>query len=71
MVNISSTEFSLFCEENGIVHQTSAPHTPQQKGLAKRKNRALADMVNTMILNASLPMNLWGEALLTACHVHN
>ena len=24
-----------------------------------------------MILNAKLNFNLWGEALLTACHVHN
>jgi hypothetical protein len=28
-------------------------------------------MVNAMILNAKLNFNLWGEALLTACHVHN
>jgi transposase InsO family protein len=23
-----SMEFSSFCEENGIIHQTSAPYTP-------------------------------------------
>ena len=28
-------------------------------------------MVNAMLLNAKLPNNLWGEALLTACHIHN
>ena len=28
-------------------------------------------MVNAMILNAGLPFNLWGEALLTACYIHN
>ena len=28
-------------------------------------------MVNAMLLNAKLPLNLWGEALLTACHIHN
>ena len=64
-------EFSLFCEENGIIHQTSAPYTPQQNGLAERKNRTLVDMLNSMLVNAKLPMNLWGEALLTACHIHN
>lgn len=32
-----STEFTLYCEENGIIHQTSAPYTPQQNGLTKRK----------------------------------
>jgi len=65
------TEFTLYCKENGIIHQTSAPYTPQQNGLAERKNRTLVDMVNAMILNAKLSFNLWGEALLTACHVHN
>ncbi len=28
-------------------------------------------MINAMILNAKLSFNFWGEALLTACHVHN
>ena len=28
-------------------------------------------MVNSMILRAKLPNNLWGEALLSACHIHN
>ena len=27
-------------------------------------------MINTMIISARLPFILWGEALLTACHVH-
>ena len=35
------------------------------------KNRTLVDMVNVMLLNANLPNKLWGEALLTACHIHN
>lgn len=54
-----------------MIHQTSAPYTPQQNGLAERKNRTLVDMVNAMLLSAKLPFNLWGEALLTACHIHN
>ena len=64
-------DFSTFCEEHGIIQQSSAPYTPQQNSLAKRENRTLIDMVNSMILSAKLPFNLWGEALLTACHVHN
>jgi hypothetical protein len=63
--------FTKFCEENGLIHQRSAPYTPQQNGLAKRKNRTLVDMLNAMIISARLPFNLWGEALLTACHVHS
>ena len=66
-----SMEFSSFCEESGIIHQATAPYTPQQNGLAERKNRTLVEMVNAMLINAKLPTNLWGEALLTACYLHN
>ena len=30
-------DFSIFCEEHSIIHQSSAPYTPQQNGLAKKK----------------------------------
>ena len=34
-----SNEFIKFCDDSGIAHQLSAPYTPQQNGLAERKNR--------------------------------
>ena len=64
-------DFSTFCEEYGIIHQSSAPYTPQHNGLTERKNWTLVNMVNVMILSIELSFNLWGEALLTACYVHN
>ena len=64
-------EFTNYYEENGLIHQRSAPYTPQQNGLVERKNRTLVDMLNAMIVSAKLPFNLWGETLLTTCHVHN
>jgi len=33
-----SKELSIFCEENEIIHQMTAPYTPQHNRLAKRKN---------------------------------
>ena len=66
-----SANFTSFFEEHGIIHQRTSPYTPQQNGLAERKNRTLVDMVNSMLLSFKLPFNLWGEALLSACHVHN
>ncbi|KAJ9551062.1 hypothetical protein OSB04_015107 [Centaurea solstitialis] len=64
-------EFDTFCEENGIKHERTSPFTPQQNGLAERKNRTLVEMVNCMLNQSGLPTNLWGEALLTACYIHN
>ena len=64
-------EFTNYCEENGLIHQRSTPYTPQQNGLAERKNRTLVDILNAMIISARLSVNLLGEALLIACHMHN
>nr|GEW85125.1 hypothetical protein [Tanacetum cinerariifolium] len=63
-----STEFSSYYESQGLIHQRTAPYTPQQNGVAKRKNKVLQDMINVMLVSANLPKNLWGEALLIACH---
>ncbi|KAJ9538888.1 LOW QUALITY PROTEIN: hypothetical protein OSB04_031621 [Centaurea solstitialis] len=38
-----SREFDTFCEDNGIKHECPSPFTPQQNGLAERKNRTLVD----------------------------
>ncbi|CAH9139832.1 unnamed protein product [Cuscuta epithymum] len=60
-----------FCEKHGIIHESSAPYTPQQNGVAERKNRTLKDMMNSMLLSAGLSDNLWGEAVLSACYILN
>ena len=53
-----STAFSDFCPQHGIVHQTTTPYTPQQNGVAERKNRTLKDMINSMLNSSGLPHNL-------------
>ena len=58
--------FSYFCAQHGIIHQTTAPYTPQQNGVAERKNRTFKDMINFMLNSSGLPHNLWGDAFLTA-----
>ena len=58
-------------ETTGIVHETTAPYTPQQNGVAERKNRVLTEMVNALLSNSGLSSGFWGEALLTACHILN
>ena len=57
-----------YFELTGIVHQVSAPYTPQQNGVAERKNRVLTEMVNSMLSYSGLGQGFWGEAVLTACH---
>ena len=60
-----------FCAQHGIIHQTTAHYSPQQNGIAERKNRPLKEMMNAMLLSSGLPQNLWGEAILSANYVLN
>lgn len=47
------------------------PGTPEQNGVAERRNRTLIDMVRSIMSNSTLPEFLWGEALKTAVHILN
>ena len=63
--------FDRFCQEHDIIHQTFAPYTPQQNGIAERKNRTLKEMMHAMLISSGLPQNLWGAALLSANYILN
>ncbi|KAL6316403.1 hypothetical protein AAG906_018106 [Vitis piasezkii] len=63
--------FSKFLLECGIDVRYSMPGTPQQNGIAERRNHTLLDMVRCMLSNSSLPEFLWGEALRTATYILN
>ena len=45
--------------------------TPSMKGVAKRRNRMLKDMVRSMISHSTFPASLWGQALKTAVYILN
>ncbi|KAK1627610.1 hypothetical protein QYE76_001925 [Lolium multiflorum] len=60
-----------FLGEEGIQHQYSTPYTPQQNGVAERKNRTLIEAARTMMMEYKSNYNFWAEAISTACHATN
>ena len=63
--------FAKFLEKHGIRAQYTMPGTPQQNGIAERRNRTLMEMVRSMMSYSSVPISLWGEALKTAMYILN
>ncbi|GKD88467.1 putative ribonuclease H-like domain-containing protein, partial [Tanacetum coccineum] len=49
----------------------SVARTPQQNGVAKRKNKTLIEAARTMLADSKLPTTFWAEAVNTACYVQN
>ena len=67
----NSGPFAKFLENEGIVAQYTMPETPQQNGVAERRNRTLMDMVRSMVSNTTLPKSMWGEALKITIYILN
>ncbi|XP_073121706.1 uncharacterized protein [Henckelia pumila] len=55
----------------GISQEFSAPKTPQQNGIAERKNRRLQEMARVMMSSNNISKRFRAEALNTACHISN
>ena len=59
-----NTEVDLLCESKGIKHEYSAPRTPQQNGVAKRKNIVL-QVIARVMLHIMIHLHIFGLKQLT------
>ncbi|GJU41852.1 putative ribonuclease H-like domain-containing protein [Tanacetum coccineum] len=64
-------DFIEFCGSKGIKREYSNARTPQQNGVAERKNKTLIEAARTMLADSFLPNTFWAEAVSTACYVLN
>ncbi|KAI0496003.1 hypothetical protein KFK09_022310 [Dendrobium nobile] len=60
-----------FLHSKGIGHQMSCPYTPEQNGVAERKNRHIVETVRSLLHKASMPFQYWPEATATAIYLIN
>nr|GEW27513.1 putative ribonuclease H-like domain-containing protein [Tanacetum cinerariifolium] len=66
-----NSNLNQFCGLKGINREFSVPRTPQQNGIAERKNMTLIEAARTLLVDSLLPIPFWAEAVNTACYVQN
>ena len=64
-------EFVEWMTREGIIHQTTAPYTPQQNGVSERYNRTVMESARSMLYARGLPLKLWAEAVNHANYLQN
>nr|GEW35390.1 retrovirus-related Pol polyprotein from transposon TNT 1-94 [Tanacetum cinerariifolium] len=64
-------ELESVYEEKGISQNFSSPYTPEQNGVAERKNRTLIEAARTMLNGSVLSKHFWTEAVKIACYTQN
>ncbi|GAA5913710.1 hypothetical protein JCM5296_000009 [Sporobolomyces johnsonii] len=67
---VNST-FSTLLDEAGIVHERTAPYTPEQNGQVERLNGSIMSLVKAMLKDSGLDKSFWSLALTVATFVSN
>ncbi|GJW62942.1 putative ribonuclease H-like domain-containing protein [Tanacetum coccineum] len=65
------TEIENKLDYKGIKRELSVARTPQQNGVAERRNKTLIEAARTMLVDFKLPTTFSAEAINTACYVLN
>uniref|UniRef100_A0A2N9EUA1 phosphoenolpyruvate carboxykinase (ATP) n=1 Tax=Fagus sylvatica TaxID=28930 RepID=A0A2N9EUA1_FAGSY len=67
----TESSFQEFLTSRGIIHQTSCVRTPQQNGIAERKNGPILAIARALMLQMHVPKSFWADAVLTATYLLN
>jgi hypothetical protein len=67
----TSVEFKSYCADRGVERQHTAPYTPQQNGVVKRRNQTVITMARSLLKASGMPATFWGEAVATAVYILN
>ena len=60
-----------YFKEHEILYETTCVDTPQQNGVAVRKNRQLLEITCASLISANMKPQWWEEAITTAIHLLN
>ncbi|XP_075104620.1 uncharacterized protein LOC142178736 [Nicotiana tabacum] len=65
------TQKSKFFQEQGIIHETSCVAIPQQNKIVEKKHRHLLEIAIGLLFQSNIPLQYWGEYVLTAIFLIN
>ena len=65
------SNLGTYLRNQGIIHLSSCVKTPQQNGVAERKNRHLLEVTRSLMSATHVPKHFWGEAVLTTTYLIN
>ena len=66
-----SQVMTQYLSNNGIMHQTSCVGTPQQNGIAERKNRDLLEKTRSLMFQMNVPKRFWSQSVMAATYLIN
>ncbi|MBW0573805.1 hypothetical protein O181_113520 [Austropuccinia psidii MF-1] len=58
-----NSKFKELFSRQGIIHQPTAPYTPQQNPISEHGNCTLFEKVRVMLQDYQVPSEWWGEAI--------
>lgn len=64
-------QFQAYFQSHALLHETSCSQTPQQKGIAERKNRHIFEIARALLIGAHVPSRYWEDVVATAVHLLN
>lgn len=64
-------KFDEYLSAQGIQRRLATAYTPEQNGVAERKNRTLVDSVRCLLLQSGLSPSFWAEAIHIANYIKN
>ncbi|CAL2246283.1 unnamed protein product, partial [Prunus armeniaca] len=67
----TSHEFLEYCSNLGMERQLTIAYSPQQNGIAERRNRTICEMARSMMTEKKIPVKFWAKAVGTAVYLQN
>ncbi|KAF5478513.1 hypothetical protein F2P56_005065 [Juglans regia] len=66
-----NNELREYFQAHGLHHETTCSQTPQQNGVAERKNRHILEIARALLTAVHAPRRYWADAVGTAVYLLN